>query len=199
MDRHAERVAEYQEIRHMAQELIYVTEENWKETEKEDRTKPPIGEVDEAERQRHRGNYCRSAFAAIEGMCFLLRDYAIRFDESKVERMASQPIFTEDEKAEMMEKDKFLVFPNNIKKPFKWYARLTPGGGHKLDSGKGNKWDKMIAANDKRGKLMHPKKRADLQISYQELDDTHEALRWFLEQFSAALDAHTNHVKTNGY
>lgn len=201
MSQDAEIDKEYQEMMKMAYELMFDANENWKDTEKEDRTKPSVGEVEEASKQRHLRNYSRSAFAAIEGMCFMLRHSAIRFDERKVARMGTQPSFTDGYKARMLEKNQqYLKFPDNIKESFKCYARLTPNGqGYQVDYARAPEWGKLKAANGKRGKLMHPKHRVDLQISYEELDATREALSWFYEQFGAAMDAHVKYIKEKGY
>lgn len=181
----------------MGLELLLDPGEIWRILEQEDRTKPSENEVEEFKKQHIRRNYVRAVFASMEGMTFWIKKYAIEFNKRMVKRRHSRPIFTDREIEEMLEQKKYIKFEANIKLAFRQHSRIK-NNGYRVDFGTEG-WQKVLQGVKKRDQLMHPKSKADLQVSYEELDNVWQGFDWFCEQMDNAMKSHSACIRESGY
>lgn len=188
---------DFQEMQSMCLELLLDPNESWKLIEQESKG-PSVSEVAEFLKQNIRRNFVRSVFGSIEGMCYYLNYYAVAFDKRMRKCNGNPPIYTEEQIALMLPRPgKYVSFEDNVKGTFKKYS-LLKNDGYKADFGTVG-WTKVKDAAKKRDRLMHPKSKADIQVTDIELQNVRAALDWFREQTREAMESHVRAIKATGY
>lgn len=143
----------------------------------------------------------RTLFAAIEGFTWLYREHVIEAARSMARLTLEEEIalseinYQVNEQGRIVEQPKYLSMLATFRLTTRIASRLSPELSVRFDT---SDWDRLRSAVAVRNRVTHPKSRADLQISTQDLMAVQSAFHWLLstamgamEETNAALRQHT--------
>ncbi len=131
----------------------------------------------------NRRTLVRTSFAAIEGVTFMLKSYALarlRGDNISAAEAAllREESFTLDGRGRIQVQQRLLPIESNIRFAFSMFGRAK-GKEVELDCS-GQHWQTFKKAITVRNRIVHPKTTDELQISDEELACTTTAARWII-------------------
>lgn len=131
---------------------------------------------------RHRRDFIRTAFAAIEGLHWQLKQNVLLHaidDLSIHERAAmSEETYFVDDKGKLSVVPRFQPLPNAIRLVVQMVKRYRPA--YQVDYGNQG-WANLKTAIEIRNRLVHPKTVEDLVVSKKEVEMTVSGFYWVLE------------------
>ena len=155
--------------------------------------------IDTGKSQNARRDFVRALFANFEGMCYLMRQFALNSLLEKPLTPDDIPKVTALAEASVVIKEDGKVRPTDLRTPlrnilafsFRTFSENWGGVSVTLDkSGTGYRaFDLSIPVRDR---ITHPKAAADMEISDTELETLKAADQWFLENLDAILKAAEN-------
>ena len=154
-------------------------------------------EVDRSSGACVRRSYVRSVFAAIDGSTYGMKRVALQVWTHRQPRLDADDLellietnFDQQGKG----KKRFLPFGKSIKIAFDVFAKVV-GSVSSVDYGvKG--WTDLLGAADIRHRLMHPKSRADLEVSDSDLDTIRAGADWYFKTRNRLVVEATIELKT---
>jgi hypothetical protein len=134
----------------------------------------------------------RAVFSAIDGSCELLRRQAFVAQINKVWKenflhllklsvLSGKTCYVTDE-GEIRAQDLRIPFLGHVLLSLKSYAEAQ---GVSYRTKKGDQWSRIQKAVQVRHRITHPKNRAGLDISKEEIADIEFSLKWFLNEVSS--------------
>lgn len=140
-------------------------------------------ELDEAEPQSRRRSYVRAVFALVEGVTFVMKQFALSVHESGGITFPSAELALLREEQYDLDKgtprtqQKFLKVADNMRFAFKMFAEAFQST-YILDTSV-HHWQRFLVAIDVRNRITHPKAPDDLIISDDEMRRIQEVAAWY--------------------
>lgn len=139
--------------------------------------------ISQADTEGHRRDAVRTIFAAIEGVTWFYREHVRRTADdlgmltTAVDLALQEKSYTLGSKGNLIEQIKFTPLTSMIKFVAK-VAEETCGGSH-VNFGQAG-WDDLQRAITVRNRITHPKTRADLVVTAQEVAIAETGFVWLL-------------------
>ena len=140
----------------------------------------------------NRRTFVRTSFAAIEGIAFTMKSYALskaskgQYSNAELALLREES-FTLGGEGKVLVQQKFLPIESNVRFAFAMFARAL-GKEHELDCS-GHHWHAFKTAVAVRNRIVHPKTPHELRVSDDELAATTAATRWLINSMmSLALN-----------
>ena len=140
-------------------------------------------ELDQAEPQFRRRSYVRAVFALVEGVTFVMKQFALSVHERgdiTLPPAEVAPLREEQydlDKGTPRTKQKFLKVADNLRFAFKTFAQAFRST-YTLDTTV-HQWQLFSEAIDLRNRITHPKAPDDLIISDDEMRKIQEVAAWY--------------------
>lgn len=148
--------------------------------------------------QAEKRNLVRTSFAAVEGLAWIFREHVVDVAETTDALEANErQVLTEtagivSEQGRVFAQQRFVPFLAGIRLVARIAERLAPGTSIDFS---GKDWQGFKDAVALRNRITHPKGRADLTLSDDEIAVSLDALFWFLEATSAVMEATNRTVR----
>jgi hypothetical protein len=135
----------------------------------------------------------RTSFAHIEGVAFLMRQFAIwawerselALTEAEAAKLTEEEVVGEGD--QKRRRKRFNSFQENFELAFKYFPQAF-GASFRLNKGDTG-WPAFLRAIQIRNSVTHPKKPGEFMISGTALKDVRDTVIWFGETMSSALKA----------
>jgi hypothetical protein len=135
----------------------------------------------------------RTSFAHIEGVTFLMRQFAVwswerselSLAEAEAAKLAEEEVTGEGD--QKRRRKRFNSFQENFELAFRYFPQAF-GASFRLNKGDVG-WPTFLRAIQVRNAVTHPKKPSEFMISGTALKDVRDTVIWFGETMSSVLNA----------
>lgn len=147
-------------------------------------------DIDQSEQAKR--DMIRTLFAAIEGYTWLYREHVIEVARSmdrltvEEEIALSEVNYQVTEQGKIVGQPRYLSMLATFRLTTRIASRLSSDLAVRFDTGD---WDRLRSAIAIRNRITHPKSRADLEISAQDLTIAEGAFHWLLGTAMGAMEA----------